>query len=158
MTPRQQLEEFIGEYSPPVARVARGALARVRRLLPGAVQMVYDNAYALVIGFGATDRASQAVVSIAIYTDHVTLCFIWGVDLADPDGLLQGGGNQVRWLRLAAAADLDKPVVKRLIRAAAASPTPFDTKTKRGVMQIRAVSGKKRPRRPAEKRQPPRGR
>ena len=45
--------------------MARGALTRLRKLMPGAVQLVYDNAYVLAIGFSATDRASEAVLSVA---------------------------------------------------------------------------------------------
>ena|SRR5579862_4734744 len=151
MTPNQQLQEMIDRYEPRIAAIARGALARLRRLMPGAVQLVYDNAYALVVGFSATDRASEAVLSVAIFPKKVGLCFIWGADLPDPDGLLQGDGKQVRHIRVNAAAELDRPAVKRLIRVAiAASESPF---AKRGAtMQIRAISGKRRARRPVPKR------
>lgn len=145
MTPNEQLERAIDEYTTEVADVARGALARLRKLAPGAVQLVYDNAYALVIGFGATDRASEAVLSVAIYREHVTVCFLWGAELPDPEGLLQGAGRQVRHIRLAAAKDLDRAAVKTLLRAAVAhSETPF-SKTG-GRMEVRAVSKNKKPR------------
>src|SRR3954465_7982864 len=145
--PRKQLEAMIAPFEPEIASIARGALARLRRLLPGAVEMVYDNPYALVVGFGATAKASEAVVSIAVFPRKVSLCFIWGATLPDPGGLLQGSGSQVRNIRITAPGDLDTPKVRRLIRAAAAaSGTPFSKG--RGATEIRAVSGKKRPRRP----------
>src|SRR6478752_7523290 len=100
-TPRKQLDRFLAEFSPDIARAARTAHAKLRKLLPrGAVEMVYDNFNALVIGFGATDRASEAILSLAIFPKWVTLCFIWGKRLPDPKKLLKGGGNQVRHLRL----------------------------------------------------------
>ena len=38
--------------------------------------MVYDNYNALVVGFGPSERASEAVVSLAIFPKWVTLCFL----------------------------------------------------------------------------------
>ena len=65
-TPAAQLKSFLAKYSPEVAAVARDALAAMRRLVPGATELVYDNYNALAIGFGATDRSSDAVFSIAV--------------------------------------------------------------------------------------------
>ena len=146
MTPRAQLKAFLDEFAPEVAAAARKALARLRRLVPGAVEMVYDNAYALVIGFGPTERPSEAVLSIAVFPDHVTLCFLWGVDLPDPDKRLKGGGRQVRNIRLETPKTIDEPAVVALIAAAVerAEP-PFDTRAKR-VTVIRATSANKRSR------------
>jgi hypothetical protein len=42
---------------------------------PGAVELVYDNWNGLVIGFGPTERASDAVVSLLMARDHVSLRF-----------------------------------------------------------------------------------
>jgi len=57
-TPAQQLASFLRKYDPAVASVARGALARLRKRLPGATELVYDNYNALAIGFGPSQRAS----------------------------------------------------------------------------------------------------
>ena len=70
-----QLQMFLAKYSPAMAAEARAALARMRRLVPGAVELVYDNYNALVIGFGPNERASDAVVSLAVFPRWVTLCF-----------------------------------------------------------------------------------
>jgi hypothetical protein len=49
----------------------------------------------------------------------VTLFFLYGIELDDPDGLLQGSGNQVRSIRLdAEASQLNDPRVKGLMAAA----------------------------------------
>src|SRR5690349_12545038 len=103
-----QLRAFIARFSPGIAKDARAALARMARLVPaGAVRLVYDNYNGLVIGFGPSERASDAVVSILVVADHVTLCFINDApSLPDPDKLLQGRGNVVRHIRLETARDL----------------------------------------------------
>ncbi len=39
----------------------------MRSYLPGATELVYDNYNALAIGFGPSERASEAIFSIALY-------------------------------------------------------------------------------------------
>lgn len=67
MTPARQLAAFLAKYEPAVARTARGALARLKRQLPGANQLVYDNCNALAIGFGPNEETSLAVISVAAF-------------------------------------------------------------------------------------------
>src|SRR4051812_44242525 len=87
---RASLDTFIAKYTPELGAVIRSCLARMRARLPGAIEFVYDNTYALVIGYGPTERPSEALFSIAAYPRHVSLCFLWGATLQDPDGLLAG--------------------------------------------------------------------
>jgi len=149
LTPARQLASFLSKFLPTVAREARTALASVRKLVPGATELVYDNWNGLVIGFGPTNRASDAVLSILVTTDHLTLCFIQdGPSLPDPAGLLQGSGKVVRHVRLASARDVQKPALRALIKAAVAiSDVPF-AKRRRRELIIKSISPKQRPRRP----------
>jgi hypothetical protein len=149
LTPVGQLRGFLAKYEPAVAADARRALAKVRTLVPGALELVYDNYNALVIGFGPSERASEAVISLAIFPKWVTLCFIQhGPDIPDPTQLLKGSGNVVRHTRLTSAADLDKPAIKALIQEALKlADVPIKkTGTRRTI--IKSVSAKQRPRRP----------
>ena len=57
-TPAAQLEAFIRKYTPELAAEGRVALRMLRRLLPGAVELVYDNYQWLVVGFGPSEKAS----------------------------------------------------------------------------------------------------
>ena len=140
---------FLARYSPAVAACARGVLARVRKQVPGAVELVYDNYNALVVGFGATERASDAVLSVALYPRWVTLFFLDGTRLRDPQGLLEGDGKVVRRLTLSGPADVDRPAVKALIRQAVrAADPPVDARARRR-MVLKSVSKRQRPRRPA---------
>jgi hypothetical protein len=101
-----------------------------------------------VIGLGPTARASEAVLSIALYPRWVNLFFLQGARLSDPHGLLQGEGSRVRRVLVTDAAVLDVPGVKALIaQAVAASPIPFPGKRRRR-MVIKSVSARQRPRRP----------
>ena len=49
-TPAQQLGSFLAKFDPRVAASARAALAQLRKKLPGAIELVYDNYNALAIG------------------------------------------------------------------------------------------------------------
>src|SRR5215217_599568 len=102
LSPRSQLEGFIAKYSPAVATEGRAALAKVRRLVPGAVELVYDNYNWLVVGFCPSERASEGVLSVVFAPRWITLCFLQnGPKLSDPAGLLRGSGTRVRNVRLA---------------------------------------------------------
>jgi hypothetical protein len=148
MTPTQQLNSFIAKYTPEVAATGRAVLKRMRQRIPGAVEMVYDNYNGLVVGFSPTERPSDAIFSIILFPRWVTLCFLFGAFLDDPEGLLKGSGVRVRTLRLASAADLDQPAVRALVdQAVAEAEGPMDRKSQHQ-LTIRAVQKKQRPRRP----------
>jgi hypothetical protein len=146
----RQLGGFLAKYAPPVARDARVARRWLRQRLPGAVEFVYDNYNALVIGFGPTDRPSEAVFSIVLSPRWVTLVFLEGVLLSDPDGLLRGEGKQVRSIRLDDVGTLKQPAVQALIDQAVANAVPFNPRQRRRVL-LRAVVKKHRPRRPSSR-------
>src|SRR6202035_2288082 len=82
------------------------------------------------------------------------LGFNWGVDLPDPEGVLEGSGRRVRHIRISQPADLEKPIVRRLVRAAAASAERPDLKKGQGATPggsvVRAVYARRR--RPAQKK------
>jgi hypothetical protein len=147
-SPEAQLEAFIDRYHSAIAAVARAALADLHRRLPGAYRMVYDNYNALVVGFGPTERPSDAVLSVALYPRWVNLFFLKGAALPDPDGVLKGKGNQVRSVTLRDAADLKRPALRTLLELGIASAEPPFPKTPGGSLVIRAIAKKQRPRRP----------
>src|SRR6476620_6891964 len=117
-SPERQLDWFLGKYLPEIEAQARAARKKLSDLLPGTVQMVYDNYNFLVIGFGPTERPSEAILSLALAPKHGSLCFLYGVDLPDPKKLLRGSGNQVRNIRLEGETTLDQPAVRTLIKEA----------------------------------------
>jgi hypothetical protein len=146
ISPAKQLTLFLGRFSPDIIKLAKAARAKLRKRLPGAIEMVYDNYNALVIGYSPTERPSDAILSLVIWPRKVSICFIQGKHLPDPQGVLQGDGNQVRFIRLdAGAAILDTPAIRTLVSEAIAfGETPFRGK---GLLVIRSISKKQRPRR-----------
>lgn len=144
-TPEQQLRSFIARFEPREQRLIHACRTVLRKRLPGAYELAYDNYNFLVIGYGPTERPSDAVLSLAARAGGLGLCFIHGVRLPDPAGLLQGSGRQTRFLRLEAAAELQRPAVEALIKAALARAKPLSQGRTRLI--IRSVSAKQRLRR-----------
>ncbi len=146
-SPARQLAGFIAKLEPGVAKILRAARSALRRQFPAAHELVYDNYNFFVIGFSTTERPADAFVMLAANAQGVNLNFYYGAALPDPHQLLQGSGNQNRFLRLESAATLARPEVQDLIQAAvhhSSSPLPA---TGRGRLIIRAIAPKQRPRR-----------
>ncbi len=143
MTPAAQLKEMLAKYDRAIAVQASAALKKLRRLLPSAVELVYDNYNALVIAFGASERMADLVLSIALYPRWVTLFFWNGAKLKDPKKRLEGSGNKVRGIRLQSAADLDDPEVLALIAQASAK-----SRFEEHALINKTIAKKQRPRRP----------
>jgi hypothetical protein len=146
-SPEKQLAGFIDQFEPSVARVLRACRAALRKRLPTAHQLIYDNYNFLVIGFCATQRPSDCIVSLAAAANGVGLSFYYGASLPDPEGILLGSGNQNRFVRLDSAKTLALPAVAALIDAAVErARTPLRA-AGRGETIVRSISARQRPRR-----------
>ncbi len=143
----EQLRGFIAKFAPKDQRLIKAVRSAVRKRLPGANELVYDNYNFFVIGYSPTERPSDAIVSIAARANGVGLCFIHGAKLPDPAKLLLGSGNQTRFIRLESTAVLARPEVEDLIAAAVAHSKARLPPSGRGKLIIRSVAAKQRPRR-----------
>ena len=149
-TPEKQLASFIAKFTPDMAKRIRAARAKMRKRIPEATEMVYDNYNFFVIGYGPSDKAGDAIFSLAAQAKGLSLCFLQGAKLPDPKRLLRGSGNLVRNIRLETADTLDHPDVEALIATAlkrAKTPLAADSKHQ---LTIKSVSAKQRPRRQKE--------
>ncbi len=147
MTPEQALAGFIAKFTPEMAKLVRAARKKVQRLVPGALELAYDNYNFMVIAYGPTEKAGDALLSLAAYAKGLNLFFARGKRLPDPEGLLTGAGATFRSVRVPEVAVLDRPAVKALIAAAVAdAKVPIAPGSKRRLI-IKAVSPKQRPRR-----------
>lgn len=150
--PETQINAFIAKFDATMAKQIRSCRAALRKLFPTAFELVYDNYNFFVIGYSATERPSDCIVSLAANAKGVGLSFYYGSTLPDPNKILLGGGNQNRFIRLESAATLAKPEVAALLRAAVVQAKhPLPAKG-RGAVIIRSISAKQRPRRIVEPR------
>jgi len=144
-----RIAAFTAKYTPAIAAATSECRRRVQALFPRGFELVYDNYNALVFGFGPSEKASDAVVSVAAYPKWVTLFFLHGAALKDPARLLQGAGSQVRSIRLRTPADLDLPEISQLI-AQALQPCADELASAPSLRTvIKSVSARQRSRQPA---------
>jgi hypothetical protein len=145
----QQLAAFIEKFDSKNAALIRLVRKVLRKRLPTANELVYDNYNFFVIGYCSTERPSDCIVSIAAGANGVGLSFCYGATLPDPRKLLLGSGSQNRFIRIESVTMLTRPEVEDLIAAAIAQakrPLPGSGK---GKLIIRSISKKQRPRRKA---------
>ena len=146
-SPAQQLEGFVDKFDSKNAALIRSVRKALRKRLPTANELVYDNYNFFVIGYSSTERPSDCIVSVAAAANGVGLSFYYGATLPDPHKLLLGSGSQNRFIRLESTATLARPEVEQLIAAAIAQgETPLPARGK-GKLIIRSISEKQRPRR-----------
>jgi hypothetical protein len=147
-TPEAQLRRFVRKFDPEHQSLIRAVRRALRRRLPTATELVYDNYNFFVIGYSPTERPSDSILSIAAGANGVGLCFIRGARLPDPKKVLLGSGKQTRFIRLESAAVLERSEVRALIAAAVAQAKPMPSAGS-GKLVIRSISTKQRPRRRA---------
>ena len=59
-----------------------------------------------------------AFAYVNAFTAHVNVGFFQGAELADPDGLLEGGGRFMRHVKLRPGEPIDESALEQLIRVA----------------------------------------
>jgi hypothetical protein len=143
----QQLADFIERFDSKNAALIRSVRKVLRKRLPTANELVYDNYNFFVIGYCSTERPSDCILSIAAGANGVGLSFYYGATLPDPGKLLLGSGRQNRFIRIESVATLTRPEVETLIAAAIAQGKRPLRGSGRGKLIIRSISKKQRQRR-----------
>jgi hypothetical protein len=90
----KRLAGFIAKFEPRTQALIRSVRRALRRRLPTAHELVWDNCNFFVIGYSATERPSDSVVSLAAGSNGVGLSFYRGAALPDPKGILLGEGSR----------------------------------------------------------------
>ncbi len=152
-----QLRAFIAKFDRTNGQLIRALRSAMRRRLPHAHELVYDNYNFLVIVWSPSERVSDAYFSFGADAHGVNLFFGYnGVTLPDPKGLLRGKGKLNRFLRLESAEHLASRDVAALVTAAVErSKVPID-ETSTPQLVIKMISTKQRPRRLGAAAQKPR--
>jgi hypothetical protein len=84
---------------------------------PDAEEKIYGN-HPSAVWFGFGLKMKDMFCYIATATKHVNLCFCQGALLSDPNRVLEGAGKIMRHVKLRSERDLERPFVRRYIRAA----------------------------------------
>lgn len=142
MTPLKQIDGLLAKYPPALAKQARACLAKLRKRLPHAVELVYDYGFQLVFSFGATERGIEAPLALAVAPKGICL-FIQHKGVPDPEKRLRGSAKLVRYVPLESPASLEDPYTIKLTEAALAkAKVPMDPAAKHRLV-IKSNSAKR---------------
>ena len=116
--PPVELIKFLQPYDRAIQKLALDLRALVLEEMAPCHENIYDAYSAVAIGYGPTARVSDGVFHIAVYAKGVNLGFNHGATLADPDGILEGNGKQIRHIKIRTPSDLARPEVRTYMRRA----------------------------------------
>lgn len=116
--PLSDLIKFLQPYDPEIQELALGLRSLVLEVMAPCHENIYDAYSAVAIGYGFSDRLGDGIVHLAVYSKHVNLGFNHGAGLADPLGILEGTGKQIRHLTVKSQSDIGRPELKAYLRRA----------------------------------------
>jgi len=114
----KELIKFLKPYDPEIRNLALGLRQLVLEEMAPCHENIYDAYSAVAIGYGPTDRMRDGICHIAVYTNHVNLGFNFGASLDDPEGILEGSGNQIRHISIKTAEGLARPELRSYLSRA----------------------------------------
>jgi hypothetical protein len=112
--PESERAALLAEHTDEVAAVTGWLREVVLGALPDASERVYRGWH----GFGYHHPEAGYVCAVFPRADEVLLAFERGVVLDDPDGLLEGDGRTVRWVRVTTPGEPPADRLVQLIDAA----------------------------------------
>jgi hypothetical protein len=105
-----------------VRPIVDAAIATIHEVAPEADEIDYEMAAprsrSMVWKLVRYAVDGENVVGVGTLTRHSMVFFYRGRELDDGTGLLQGGGKEMRFIKLTSPADARRPAVKRLIKKA----------------------------------------
>jgi hypothetical protein len=114
--PNPQLLEFLRAYDRPIVDLALALREIILEEVPDASETIYQ-VYTVAIWFGFSGKMKDMFCYIATNARHINLGFPRGSTLPDLQRVLEGEGKALRHIKFASERDLERPFVRRYIRA-----------------------------------------
>jgi hypothetical protein len=115
--PDPNMLDFLSTFDRTVADLALALREMVLEEAPDAVEKVYGN-HPSAVWFGSGLKMKDMFCYIAAARSHVNLGFCRGASLPDPNHVLEGEGKVMRHVKFRSERDVERPFVRRYIRAA----------------------------------------
>jgi hypothetical protein len=113
-------DRHLDAIAPNVADIARALRLTVLEGFPAAVESFDPGDGLLAFGTGRSMRDLR--FAIIPHTAHVNLQLVDGVDLANPDGRIEGTGKRARHIKVRSVEDAHAPWLRAAIAAQVAYP------------------------------------
>ncbi len=118
------IDNILASHSPEV----RALVERLRQIIRATVPLAREAAHPVWHSIGYRHPDTGYFCGLFPQRDRVDLAFEFGVLLPDPDGLLEGDGKQVRYVRVRSDKDVRVRALKKLLIAAIELPKSRDAK------------------------------
>ena len=118
------VEKLLRDHNPEVRALVEQLRALVRTTVPTAV----EKANPVWRSLNYHHPECGYFCGLFPQQNGVNLAFEFGVLLPDPDGLLEGDGKQVRYVRVKTSKDIRTRALRKLLLAALALPPKRDVK------------------------------
>jgi hypothetical protein len=143
------LLKFLTPFSPAINDIVLWLRDFVWDLYPQANELIYDNYNAVAFGWSPTDKVGHTFCSIAIgrTSKNIHFGFYWGSEIADPEKILLGQGNQYRYILVDDVKAFPTTYIKKLMADAydnSLSKVKDKTQIRNGLTITKSISDKKR--------------
>lgn len=119
MTPNKKIDEFLSNYSEETFVNALTLRDVLNENLPGIIEQLDIPAKMIAYSYG--QKYAEMICTIIPSKKGIKLGFYKGVDLPDPDKLLEGTGKISRYVEIRSAEQIKSPGLKKLIQDALAA-------------------------------------
>lgn len=116
MMSRKEAKTFFDLYSKDIQKIAWKARELVFSVMPEIAETVYPQMKVIRYGLEGS-KMSGLVCAIMPAAKWVSLGFMHGTSLPDPDDLLEGSGKGLRHVKLRSVEEVDNPAVRKLLEA-----------------------------------------
>ena len=115
----KDLKKFLKPFNKDIRDIALWLREFIWDEYPRCNELIYDNYNAVAVGWSPSDRVGETFCSIAVGSNkYVHFGFYWGSKIKDPKKILQGKGNQYRFITIKTKSDLPKTYIKKLMKEA----------------------------------------
>lgn len=110
-------EDVVSDASAEIRAIAYALRVLLAEVMPGITEVPWGHQKTVGYGVGPK-KMSEHFCYLAPQKNHVNLGFMYGADLPDPEGLLEGTGNLMRHVKIKTREDVERPAIRALIEAA----------------------------------------
>ena len=119
MTAEKKIDEFLSNYSEEVFTNTLKLREVLFANLPNVIEQIDIPAKMIAYCYG--QKYAEMICTIIPSKKGLKLGFYKGVDLPDPDKLLEGTGKISRYVEIRSAGQIRSPALKKLIESALAA-------------------------------------
>jgi hypothetical protein len=117
--PPGELLEFLHRHDAGVQAIALGLRQVVLEEMAPCHEHIFTMRGRVMLLYGPTSRVIEdCACMIAVYRNHANLQFTHGIDLADPQGHLEGRGARMRHIKIRAVSDVTRQEIREFLRQA----------------------------------------